>query len=122
MPSLPLREMYDKISLASNSERGNSQMGVVSTDVVAQVARLARLRLEGEALTQIAAQLDEVLDYVRQLQAVPTDHVEPTSHVLPLSNVLRKDTPEPSLSQDAVLALAPAAKPPFIAVPKVIET
>lgn len=97
-------------------------MGVVSTDVVARVARLARLRLEGEALTQIAAQLDEILDYVRQLQSVPTDHVEPTSHVLPLSNVLRQDVPGQSLSQDAVLALTSAAHPPFVAVPKVIES
>ena len=96
-------------------------MGVVTPDVVKQVALLARLRLEGPALAQIAAQLDEILAYVQQLQAIPTDQVEPTSHVLPLSNVLRKDEPSPSLSQDAVLALAPAKQPPFVKVPKIIE-
>ena len=31
-------------------------MSVVTADMVRQVARLARLRLEGEALTQLAAQ------------------------------------------------------------------
>ena len=97
-------------------------MGVVTPEVVRQVASLARLRLEGQALTQLAAQLDEILQYVQQLQRVPTDGVEPTSHVLPLSNVLRKDEPLPSLSQDAVVALAPTAHAPFIKVPKVIET
>ena len=96
-------------------------MAVVTPEVVKQVARLARLRLEGKALTQIAAQLDEILQYVQQLQAVETDRVEPTSHVLPLTNVLRKDEPAPSLAQDAVVALAPAAVPPFVKVPKVIE-
>ena len=96
-------------------------MAVVTPEVVKQVAMLARLRLEGKALTQLAAQLDEILQYVRQLQAVDTEHVEPTSHVLPLSNVLRKDEPQPSLSQEAVVALAPAAQPPFVKVPKVIE-
>ena len=82
---------------------------------------MARLRLEGQALTQLSAQLDEIVGYVQQLQAVPTDHVEPTSHVLPLSNVLRKDEPQPSLSQDAVMAMAPAKQPPYIKVPKIIE-
>ena len=97
-------------------------MGVVSSEVVTQVAELARLRLEGAALTQLAAQLDGILQYVQQLQRVPTEHIEPTSHVLPLSNVLRKDEPQPSLSQATVMAIAPARRPPFITVPKVIET
>lgn len=97
-------------------------MGVVTPDVVKNVAFLGRLRLEGNELAQIAAQLDEVLSYVQQLQAVPTEGVEPTSHVLPLSNVLRPDQPQPSLKQDAVLALAPASHPPFVKVPKVIES
>ena len=96
-------------------------MEVVTPEVVKQVASLARLRLEGAALTQLAAQLDEILQYVQQLQAVPTDRVEPTSHVLPLSNVLRKDEPRPSLSQEIVVALAPAGQSPFIKVPKVVE-
>lgn len=96
-------------------------MGVVTPETVKQVARLARLQLEGRALEQFSGQLDHILQYVQQLQAVSTDGVEPTSHVLPLSNVLRKDEPLPSLSQEAVLALAPAHQRPFIKVPKVIE-
>jgi len=48
--------------------------------------------------------------------------VEPTSHVVPLANVLRKDEPRPCLSAEAVCSLAPASQPPFIKVPKVIET
>lgn len=96
-------------------------MAVVTPDVVKQVAFLARLRVDGPALSRLAAQLDEILQYVQQLQAVPTDGVEPTSHVLPLSNVLRADEPSPSLSQEAVVALAPVSRHPFIAVPKVIE-
>ena len=96
-------------------------MAVVTPEIVKQVAMLARLRLEGKTLTHIAAQLDEILRYVQQLQAVNTEGVEPTSHVLPLTNVLRKDEPRPSLSQDEVARLAPAAKAPFVSVPKIIE-
>ena len=96
-------------------------MGVITPETVKQVALLARLHLEGQALERLSGQLDEILQYVQQLQAVSTEGIEPTSHVLPLSNVLRKDEPSPSLSQDAVLALAPAQQRPFVKVPKVIE-
>ena len=96
-------------------------MGVVTAEVVQQVAMLARLRLEGPQLSQIAAQLDEILEYVQQLRSVSTDQVEPTSHVLPLANVLRTDEPQPSLDSHLVTALAPASHPPFVTVPKVIE-
>jgi aspartyl-tRNA(Asn)/glutamyl-tRNA(Gln) amidotransferase subunit C len=96
-------------------------MAVVTPDVVKQVALLSRLRLEGEALATLAAQLDEILAYVQQLQAIDTERVEPTSHVVPLANVLRKDEPRPCLSAEAVCGLAPASQPPFIKVPKVIE-
>jgi len=97
-------------------------MAVVTPEIVKQVALLARLRLEGQALTQLAAQLDEILQYVRQLQAIDTEGIEPTSHVLPLANVLRKDEPRACLSQDEVLSLAPATQRPFVTVPKVLET
>ena len=97
-------------------------MAVVTPEVIQHVAHLARLRLQGAELAQLAAQLDEILQYVQRLQSVNTDHIEPTSHVLPLSNVLRKDEPHPSLSQEAVVALGPAKRPPFLTVPKVLET
>jgi aspartyl-tRNA(Asn)/glutamyl-tRNA(Gln) amidotransferase subunit C len=97
-------------------------MVVVTTEIIKQVALLARLRVEGQALSQLASQLDEILGYVQQLQSVATDHVEPTSHVLALANVLRKDEPTTSLAPDVVLTLAPAPQRPFIRVPKVIES
>ena len=96
-------------------------MAAINQDTVTYVAKLARLRLEGEALAQLAAQLDGIVQYVRQLEAVNTDQVPPTSHVLPIANVWRKDEPAPSLSQAIVTGLAPESHPPFIAVPKVIE-
>ncbi|MBI2174581.1 MAG: Asp-tRNA(Asn)/Glu-tRNA(Gln) amidotransferase subunit GatC [Candidatus Omnitrophica bacterium] len=96
-------------------------MTIVTAEIVRQVARLARLRLEGKELDHLARQINEILEYVRQLQDIPTDEVEPTSHVLPLSNVLRKDERQPSLSQEIVMAIAPQKQPPFVKVPKIID-
>ena len=96
-------------------------MAVVTPAIVQHVALLARLRLEGDELKTIAAQLDEILDYVQQLREVPTQGVEPTSHVLPIANVLRQDEPQPSLPQETVVSLAPAAHPAFVQGAQVLE-
>ena len=97
-------------------------MALVTPEIVKQVARLARLKLEGAELDRMASQLDGILRYVQQLQAVSTDGIEPTSHVIPLVNVLREDTPQPSLSPEVVAAMAPARQQRFVKVPKVIES
>ena len=95
-------------------------MSVVTPEIIKQVAKLARLHVEGEQLSQLASQLDEILQYVQQLQSVSTEGIQPTSHAVTLTNVQRTDTPQPSLSQELVMKLAPAAHPPFITVPKVL--
>ena len=94
----------------------------VNTTEVLQAAVLARLRLQEAELAVFAAQLDEILGYVQQLQAISTDGIEPTSHVLPLSNVLRDDVTTPSLPPETWLAHAPARRGPLVQVPKVVDT
>ena len=96
-------------------------MSAITPELITHVAHLARLRLDGGELAQLTAQLDEIVRYVQQLQAIDVADIEPTTHVLPLANVLRADEPRPSLEARAVLAMAPAAKPPFVTVPKVID-
>jgi len=95
--------------------------GVVSVKDVEKVAYLARLQLGQAELTQFAAQLDEILKYVQQLQAVSTDGVEPTSHVLPLANVMRLDQITPSVTPEEVLHIAPVRHGQLFKVPKIIE-
>ena len=95
-------------------------MSAVTPEIVSQVAELSRIRLKGEALAQMASQLDKILTYIQKLSAVPTDGVEPTSHVLPLTNVLRADEGAPSLPAQVVMDLAPAKHRQWVSVPKVI--
>lgn len=96
-------------------------MSVVSVNDVQQVAQLARLALNAKELETFAAQLDDILEYVRQLQSVPTHGVAPTSHVLPLSDVTRPDQRLPSVPPETVAELAPARHGNLVKVPKVIE-
>ena len=96
-------------------------MSVVSVKDVQQVAQLARLALNANELEILATQLDAIVQYVRQLQSVPTQDVAPTSHVLPLSDVTRPDQRLPSLPQETAAELAPARHGNLVKVPKVIE-
>ena len=89
---------------------------------VQKVALLARVFLSPDELATLAPQLNDILAYVQQLQAVPTDGVEPTSHVLPLTNVTRRDEQTPSLPADVSVALAPARHGQLIKVPKVVDS
>jgi len=96
-------------------------MSVVNRQDVQRVTELAALQLSEAELSRLAGQLDEILQYVQQLQAVPTAGVAPTSHVLPLSNVTRPDEHRSCGIVERVLALAPASRGQLVKVPKVIE-
>lgn len=94
---------------------------VVSVTEVQQVAHLARLALCEAEAAKLGAQLDQILQYVRQLQAIATEGVAPTSHVLELSNITRPDLRQASLPPEDVVAIAPERHNQFIKVPKIIE-
>jgi aspartyl-tRNA(Asn)/glutamyl-tRNA(Gln) amidotransferase subunit C len=92
----------------------------ISRDEVARLARLARLALTDPELDSFADQLDAILDYVSQVQAVDTIDVEPTGNPLKAVNVTRPDVVEPSLSQEQALAAAPKAIDGRFAVPQIL--
>ncbi len=93
----------------------------ISKKEVEYVARLARLRLSEEEKERFTHQLDQILEYVQQLNQLDTENVPPTSHVLALKNVWRKDEVKPSLPLSEALSNAPQADEEFFLVPKVIE-
>jgi aspartyl-tRNA(Asn)/glutamyl-tRNA(Gln) amidotransferase subunit C len=92
----------------------------ITLEQVKHVAKLARLDLSRDKLTQFTSQLESILQYVAAIGAVNVDGVEPFTHALPLFNVLREDIPKDSLPVDQVLLNAPDSDPPFFKVPKVI--
>jgi aspartyl-tRNA(Asn)/glutamyl-tRNA(Gln) amidotransferase subunit C len=92
----------------------------ISTDDVAHVARLARLRLSEEELVTFTGQLDAVLDHAADVEALDLDDVPPTSHPYPLANVLRDDEVVPSLDREEVLAQAPDVEDHQFKVPPVL--
>lgn len=92
----------------------------ITTEDVAHVAQLARLRLTDDELQQFTAQLAAVLDHARDVEALDTAGVPPTAHPLPIQNVLRDDVAEPCLDRAEVLAAAPSVEMDRFRVPRIL--
>ena len=85
------------------------------------IAALSRLHIdEGEA-TKFAHNLEEILQYVAQLNKLDVSGIKPTSHVLEVENVFREDKVLPSLRPDEAMSFAIEHHGGHYKVPKVIE-
>jgi len=93
----------------------------LSIDEVAKVALLARLRLSPAELETFTGQLNAIVEYVAQLQALDTTGVEPLAHGVEVRNVFREDVRGPSLPRDAALSNAPKRNDESFLVPAVLE-
>jgi aspartyl-tRNA(Asn)/glutamyl-tRNA(Gln) amidotransferase subunit C len=89
---------------------------------VERVAALAQLDLTADEKVLFARQLDGILQYARQLQAVDTSGVRATAHVHAHQQGERDDESRESLSQEDALANAPDAnrEAGMFRVPRVI--
>lgn len=82
---------------------------------------LARLGLEPGDEEFYAEQLSGILGAIDRLQQLDTEHIAPTAQVVEVEAMLREDEPRPSLTQEEVLANAPAAVDGFFRVPSIQE-
>ena len=78
----------------------------LSKEEVERVALLARLELSEEMAAKMAAQLNQVLDYVAKLNELDTSRTEPMSHPGAPANVFRDDTPTGSEVQESLERLS----------------
>ena len=95
-------------------------MSRISADDVRKVAKLARLDLADEKITTYTNQLESILDYVSQLQAVDTTDVPPTTRAVEVVNVTREDGVTPTQVREEILNQAPQREQNFYRVPKIL--
>jgi aspartyl-tRNA(Asn)/glutamyl-tRNA(Gln) amidotransferase subunit C len=92
----------------------------ITTEDVAHVAQLARLRLTADELELFTRQLGAVLDHARDVEALDLTGIEPTGHPLPLRNVLRDDVVRAGLDRAEVLGQAPDVESHRFRVPRIL--
>ena len=66
-------------------------MASLSRDDVLKLASLARLSLDDNEAAEFEQEINAILQYVEQLQAVDVNGLEPTAQVTGLTNVTRPD-------------------------------
>ncbi|EKE70104.1 MULTISPECIES: Asp-tRNA(Asn)/Glu-tRNA(Gln) amidotransferase subunit GatC [Roseobacteraceae] len=93
----------------------------IDIDTARRVAKLARIRVEEDALPALAEEFNAVLGFIEQLSEVDVEGVEPMTSVTPQRLKRRVDEVTDGNMQASILKNAPDAREGFFAVPKVVE-
>jgi aspartyl-tRNA(Asn)/glutamyl-tRNA(Gln) amidotransferase subunit C len=93
----------------------------LSLDDVSRIARLARIEISPAEAERTRDQLNGILSFVAQLQAVDTEGIAPMAHAVDVVQRLRPDAVTETDRRDAFQAIAPETEAGLYLVPKVIE-
>jgi aspartyl-tRNA(Asn)/glutamyl-tRNA(Gln) amidotransferase subunit C len=97
----------------------------VDRATVAQIAKLARIRVPERDLEALAGELSNILSWIEQLSELDTEGIAPMTSVVAVELPRRPDAVTDGGYPDRVIGNAPETAPgnsrAFFAVPKVIE-
>ena len=93
---------------------------VTITDVD-KIAQLAKLKFSDNEKLKLQKDLNQVLEYIDQLNELNLDNVEPLENINETENILREDVTEKWLTTEEALKNAPAKTGKFFKVPKVLD-
>ena len=93
----------------------------ISIDEIRSIAKLARIDLDSIKIENLERDLNKILDFVQQMDAVDTTTVEPLATVTGRSAELRDDVVTEVDARERFQAIAPEVSDGLYLVPKVIE-
>ncbi len=93
----------------------------IEAEEVQQIAHLARIRIDEEAVSGYARDLNGILEFVEQMGSVDTDGVEPMAHPWDAVQRLRPDEVTEPNRRDHYQSGAPAVEAGLYLVPRVVE-
>lgn len=96
-------------------------MSTITNDDVRHLAHLSSLQMSDAEVESLRADIEKIINYIKQLDELDTDGVEPTYQVTGLQNVWRDDEIiDSSVSRQQLLALAAEQSDNCVKVPKVL--
>lgn len=95
-------------------------MSVTKKDVD-HIADLARLSFSQEEKEGLISDLNSILSYVDELQALPVAGVRPMLNPVYIENRMREDVPGEELGSEKALLNAPDRLEDYLKVPSVLE-
>ena len=93
----------------------------VDADTVRRIGRLARIRITEEEVAAFEGELNAILGFVEQLNAVDVEGIEPMTSVTPMQLRRRDDVVSDGGYAEKIVANAPISEDNFFMVPKVVE-
>ena len=93
----------------------------VDRETVMRVATLSRISIDETRAEELRDDLNSVLSFVEQLNAVNVEGVEPLTSVIDMPIKRREDQATDGDKVDEIIANAPESEDGFFLVPKVVE-
>ncbi|HEU5016520.1 MAG TPA: Asp-tRNA(Asn)/Glu-tRNA(Gln) amidotransferase subunit GatC [Pseudolabrys sp.] len=93
----------------------------VDAETVRRIAHLARIAVADDEIEHLQGELNAILDWVEQLQAVDVADVEPMTSVTPMRMKMREDAVTDGGIADEIVRNAPLSDDDLFLVPKVVE-
>ena len=93
----------------------------VDNELVSHLAHLSKLNVAPEKMDKLVADMQDLVVFVEQLNALDTTGTMPLMQMGDAVNVLRADEVGGSITRAAALQNAPATDGVFFKVPKVIQ-
>jgi aspartyl-tRNA(Asn)/glutamyl-tRNA(Gln) amidotransferase subunit C len=88
---------------------------------VEKIAQLAKLKFTEEEKIKLQKDLNQILEYIDQLNELDLENVEPLENINETDNVTRDDEVKKIMDPEEALNNAPAKTSRFFKVPKVID-
>ncbi|MFL5260083.1 MAG: Asp-tRNA(Asn)/Glu-tRNA(Gln) amidotransferase subunit GatC [Hyphomicrobiales bacterium] len=93
----------------------------VDSATVKRIARLARIKVQEKDIPRLEGELNSILHWVEQLNAVDVSGVEPMTSVVAMKMKQRQDEVTDGHYPADIVRNAPASEDDFFLVPKVVE-
>ena len=93
----------------------------VDQATVRRIAHLARIAVSEAEVPHLQSEINAILAFVAELDAVDVEGVEPMTSVIPMKLPMREDVVTDGEIEPAILANAPFSEDGFFLVPKVVE-
>ena len=93
----------------------------ISDDEITSIAALAKLDLQRIDVPSLGRDLNDILNFVQQMESVDTKNVEPLASPVRTHNSLRTDAADSEIDRESFQAIAPETENGLYLVPKVIE-
>ena len=96
-------------------------MSKIEENDIQKIAYLARMKIDENDLPEYAHSLNEILDFVEQMDNADTSSIDAMAHPQDLTQRLRKDVVTEQDQREKLMANAPVKEDGLFLVPKVIE-